>query len=155
MQNKADITSELESTLKPKIELLALSVNSIDINDIAIAIIAHKGAVGGFTGSNGGWTRPVVRPPLPGEQNWGHCVELPAFGLLEFDLLEFKAGTKCLFTPNSWGGRYTIDKGRWKGYQAIPESYFTADGGVIDPSSGKPAVGYFAFRPWVVVEGIS
>lgn len=101
-----------------------------DVDDIEVfarAIRDCHGVNGGFTGTNPGWTRPDIREPLAAESQWGHDVCLDAAGVMDVDGHLFAPkGTKCLFTLNSWGGRYTITSGRWKGYQAIPERYFKA-----------------------------
>lgn len=108
-----------------------------DMDAYAFAIENHLGILAGFTMSNEGWMRPVVRPPAAGERTDGHAVDCAAYGRLDIDIDGVKKGTRCLFTLNSWGGRYTIKEGRWKGYQAIPETYFTP--------------GQFVFRAWVFV----
>lgn len=110
-----------------------------NINLFAHAIETSCGLVGGFTGTNPGWTRSMVQPPKPGEYKWGHCVFLAGYGMYQ--------GKKCLFTPNSWGGRHTIQEGRWKGMQAIPEEYFLAS---TDTAVG-PVPGAYVFNAWVLV----
>lgn len=125
--------------------------STANIDTFAHAIRNFHGVVGGFTGTNPGWARASVRPPAQGEQQWGHCVYISAFGKLDLIVDDLPQGTKCLFTPNSWGGRYTISSGRWKGYQAIPEKYFTDNGGLTDPATGLPAVGVHVFNSWVLV----
>jgi hypothetical protein len=102
-------------------------VDSIEV--FAASIEKFGGLVGGFTGTNGGWCRPDCRPPLTGEKTWGHAVYLCAYGKLDVAVGDLPIGTKCIFTPNSWGNRYGIRSGRWAGYQAIPESYFTEQSG--------------------------
>ena len=117
-----------------------------NINLYAVAIKNHMGVIAGFTGDYDGWTRPCVRTPKS-TNTWGHCVDLCAFGELEYAMGEFKAGTRCVFTMNSWGGRYTIQTGRWAGYQAIPESYFTAS----QPTAVGTVDGIYVFPSWVLV----
>jgi hypothetical protein len=118
-----------------------------NIDVFAQAIKNFHGAVGGFTGTNEGWCRSVVRPPKTGETKWGHAVDLCGFGKLDVDVDGMKAGTKCLFTKNSWGDRYAIQMGKWKGYQAIPEEYFT----VSQITAVGLATGIHVFNSWVLV----
>lgn len=111
-----------------------------DINLFAHAIKAGNGLIAGFTGTNQGWMRDLIEPPKAGENKWGHCVALVAYGMYK--------GEKCVFTQNSWGGRYTITEGRWKGLQAIPERYFLATA----PTAVGPAPGAYVFNAWVLIE---
>jgi len=113
--------------------------NTYDIQIFSHAIQNNCGVIGGFHGSNPGWTQNVVRPPKPGEARWGHSVFLSGYGMYN--------GKKCLFTRNSWGGAYTIKEGRWKGYQAIPEDYFLAS----VTSAAGPSMGAFVYNSWVLV----
>ncbi len=110
-----------------------------DIDLFAHAIRNNCGIVGGFTGTTQGWLLPLVRWPQVGEQRWSHAVFLSGFGMYE--------GKRCLFTKNSWGGRYTISDGRWRGYQAISEDYFSA----IEPTAVGPVAGAYVFNAWVLV----
>lgn len=110
-----------------------------NIHVFAHAIKNNCGVVGGFTGTNPGWCRPLIAYPKQGEQKWGHAVFLAGFGMYQ--------GKKCLFTPNSWGGRYTIQEGRWKGYQAIPEDYFLAE----EVTAVGSIPGAYVFNAWVLV----
>jgi len=121
------------------------STSSIDL--YARAVEFDCGGIGGFTGTNEGWSRPVVRPPMPGEKKWGHAVSLDGYGLLDVDLPGAPKGTKCIFTKNSWGDRYGIQEGRWKGYQAIPESYFAAS----ENTAVGVVAGIYVFNAWVLV----
>jgi hypothetical protein len=118
-----------------------------NINIFAAAIRDNFGCVGGFRGTNEGWCQPVVRPPKEGENQWGHSVDLCAFGELDVQIGEFLPGTKCLFTKNSWGDHYAIKEGKWAGYQAIPEVYFTA----AQPTAFGLVKGIFVFNAWVLV----
>ncbi len=131
-----------------------------DINVFAHAIKYNLGVVGGFTGTNNGWTHPICMSPEKGDAKWGHCVDLSAFGRLEeqADIVgpngtfkRYPKGTKCLFTRNSWGERYTMQEGRWKGYQAIPEDYFKAS----EQTAVGPVAGVFVFNSWVFVPDTS
>lgn len=109
---------------------------TFDINVFAKAIRDHNGVIMGHTGSDNGWTRDMVLPPKKNEATWGHCTLGAGAGMY--------GGKQCIFTPNSWGGRYTIRDGRWKGLQAIPIDYFEA--------SGLSAVaGEYVFPSWVLV----
>ncbi len=110
-----------------------------DISLFAHAIRNNCGIVGGFTGTTAGWSTPIVRTPNVGEQRWSHSVFLSGYGQHE--------GQNCLFTKNSWGGRYTIQEGRWRGYQAIPESYFTA----AEQTAVGSVPGIYVFNAWVLV----
>lgn len=110
-----------------------------NIDLFAHAIKNNCGVVAGFTGTNDGWCRPIIRPPEPGEAQWGHAVYLCGYGIYN--------GKKCVFTPNSWGGRYTIQDGPWKGYQAITEDYFLA----APMTAVGPVPGGYVFNAWVLV----
>jgi hypothetical protein len=110
-----------------------------DIDLFAHAIRNNCGAVGGFTLTVQGWSLPLVRIPQAGEQRGSHAVFLSGFGMYE--------GKKCLFTKNSWGGRYTITEGRWRGYQAISEDYFLA----AENTAVGPVLGAYVFNTWVLV----
>lgn len=118
---------------------------SIDL--MALAIKDGFGALGGFTCSNTGFCRPDCVPPEQGEKKYGHALALTGAGLLDIDLPTIPKGTKCVFTPNSWGGRYEIKEGRWAGLQAIPENYFLA--------GEETAVGFVrginVFNSWVLI----
>lgn len=116
----------------------AIPGSTDDIEAFAHAIRNNCGVIGGFAGDNAGWTRAVAQPPK-GASQWAHCVFLAGFGMYQ--------GQKCVFTPNSWGGRYTIQEGRWKGYQAIPEAYFKA---LLDTAVG-PVAGAHVLNSWVLV----
>lgn len=118
-----------------------------NIDLYAHAVKNFAGCLGGFTGSNNGWCRSVVRPPNPNEARWGHCVDIAAFGRLDVETDGMPVGTKCLFTKNSWGDRYAIQQGRWKGYQAIPELYFKAGEEVAGSGFVK---GIHVFNAWVL-----
>jgi hypothetical protein len=121
------------------------SVDSIEV--FAHAIRNHRGVLGGFKGTNAGWCRPDVVPPKQGEYKWGHAVYLSGAGELDVDLPEIPKGTNCVFTPNSWGGRYTIRSGRWKGLQAIPESYFMAG----EQTAAGYVRGIYVTPSWTIV----
>lgn len=142
-------TDELRELAK-KLELFSYrmipgSISSIDI--FAHAIRYNHGGVGGYTGTNEGWMRPCVRPPQAGEHRWGHAVSHDAFGLMDVPDYGIPVGTKCIFTKNSWGDRYAIQRGRWKGYQAIPESYFSAG----EQTAAGFVNGIYVFNAWVLV----
>lgn len=141
MYESRDITKEMYEEALP-FDLFNFRVipgYTTDISLFAHAIETSAGLVGGFTGTNQGWTKALIQPPIPGENKWGHCVFLAGFGIYQ--------GRKCLFTPNSWGARYTIPEGRWKGMQAIPEEYFLASA----PTAVGPAPGAYVFNAWVLV----
>lgn len=110
-----------------------------DITLFAHAIQNNCGIVGGFTGTLPGWTQPLIRPPQVGEARFSHAVFLSGYGRYQ--------GRNCLFTKNSWGGRYTIQDGPWRGYQAIPEDYFTA----VEQTAVGPIVGAYVSNAWVLV----
>jgi hypothetical protein len=110
-----------------------------DIEAFAQAIKQFSGLLGGFTGSNNAWCKPLISVPASSDSKWGHAVYLAGYGMYQ--------GKKCLFTPNSWGNRYGIQEGRWKGMQAIPEEYFLAS---TDTAVGKVA-GYLVFNSWALV----
>jgi len=141
MFSKAGITSEVLGEALPfdRFTYRVIPGYTTNINVFAHAIQNNNGAVGGFTGTNGGWCRPVIEAPKVGEKKWGHAVFLSGFGVYE--------GKKCLFTPNSWGGRYTIKEGRWKGFQAIPEDYFLAG----EQTAVGLIPGAYVFNAWVLV----
>lgn len=107
-----------------------------DINIFAAAIRDFHGCVAGFIGSNSGWVREFITPPGKNESTWGHAVFLGGFGVFN--------DQKCVFIRNSWGGRYTIKSGIWKGFQAIPESYFEAKGNM-------GVNGEYVMPAWVLV----
>ena len=111
-----------------------------DIDLFADAIQKFGGILMGFTGSNNGWCKPLISVPSKDDRTWGHAVYGCAYGMYE--------GKKCVFTPNSWGNRYGIKEGRWKGLQAIPEDYFLAE---TETAVGK-VKGYLVFNSWVLVD---
>ena len=84
-----------------------------DIDLFATSIQQYFGLLLGFTCSNNGWCKPLVSIPARSDVTYGHAVYGCGFGMYQ--------GKKCIFTPNSWGNRYGIPEGRWKGLQAIPE----------------------------------
>lgn len=141
MLSQEGLTDEVRSEALPfdNYSYRVIPGSTGDINVFAHAILDNHGVVGGFTGSNPGWTQNVVRAPLAGESIWGHAVNLCGFGMYQ--------GQKCLFTPNSWGGRYTIPDGRWKGLQAIPEIYFETS----RASAVGDVTGAYVFNSWVLV----
>lgn len=110
-----------------------------NISLFAHAIENNCGVVAGFIGTNPGWMRDMILYPQGVEEKWGHCVWLIAYGMYQ--------GKKCVFTPNSWGGRYTIKEGRWKGLQAIPVDYFEA----APQTAVGPVPGGYVFTGWVLV----
>jgi hypothetical protein len=55
------------------------------------ALVLYGTVLAGFTGSNQGWSKEIVRAPLPGESTWGHAVFLVGY---EKDYL---------IGQNSWG----------------------------------------------------
>lgn len=142
MYSKAEITEDILKEALPFdiFNYRVIPGYTTDISLFAHAIETSCGLVGGFTGTNQGWMRPVIQPPKQGESKWGHCVYLAGYGIYE--------DKKCLFTPNSWGGRYTIKEGRWKGMQAIPEEYFLASA----QTAVGPAPGAYVFNAWVLVQ---
>lgn len=142
MYSSAEITEEMYKEALPFdiFNYRVIPGYTTDISLFAHAIKSSAGLVGGFTGTNPGWTKTVVQPPKPGEYKWGHCVFLAGYGMYN--------GKKCLFTPNSWGGRHTIQEGRWKGMQAIPEEYFLASA----QTAVGPAPGAYVFNAWVLVQ---
>ena len=142
MISKKEITEKVDLEAKEfdKYNYRMIPGGTTDIRLFAHAIKNGCGVVAGFTGTNPGWTRSIVRPPQVGESKWGHCVFLVAYGMYQ--------GKRCVFTPNSWGGRYTITEGRWKGLQAIPEDYFTES---ADTAVG-PAPGAYVVNSWVLIE---
>lgn len=141
MLSKDGITEQILADAKKwdKFTYRMIPGGTDDIGLFAHAIRNNGGVVGGFVGSNAGWLQPKVRPPQGREVYWGHAVFLSGYGMYE--------GEPCLFTRNSWGGRYTIRGGRWEGYQAIPVSYFTA---AMETAAGL-APGAFAYNSWVLV----
>jgi len=146
---KIALTDVLKSLAKKadQFNYRCIEGNTDSIELFAHAIKNFAGCLGGFVGTNQGWCRPVVRPPKVGEVKWGHAVDLCAFGRLDQEIDGMPLGTKCLFTKNSWGDRYVIKKGKWKGYQAIPESYFTA----TEDTAVGPIAGAFVYNSWVLV----
>lgn len=117
------------------------------IDSYAHAVQNFHGCLGGFTGTNEGWSKPVIEIPKTGQKRWGHAVDICAYGKLDVAVGKYPVGTKCVFTKNSWGDRYAIKEGRWKGYQGIPEEYFEA----FEYISGEKADGIFVFNSWVLV----
>jgi len=141
MFSQAEITDAMRKEALPfdRFTYRVIPGYTADINLFAHAIKNNCGVVAGFTGTNPGWCRPVIRAPQQGESKWGHCVFLSGFGMYE--------GKKCVFTKNSWGDRYSIPDGPWKGFQAIPEDYFLA---ATDTAVG-PVSGAYVFNAWVLV----
>ncbi|MFA6429762.1 MAG: hypothetical protein WCV84_04675 [Patescibacteria group bacterium] len=141
MFNAAAITPDILAKALPhdRFNFRVILGGTDDISLFAHAIRFNCGVVGGFKGTNIGWCRSEVRAPQAGEDIWGHAVLLCAYGMHE--------GKRCMFTRNSWGGRYTIQEGRWKGLQAIPEEYFTAG---VQTAVGE-AKGVYVFNSWVLV----
>jgi len=139
--SKEGITSEILAEAIPfdRFNYRVIPGNTSDINLFASAIRNHWGVLGGFTGTNQGWTVPLIQPPQPEQTKWGHCVYLCGYGMYQ--------GRKCVFTPGSWGGRYTITEGRWKGLQAIPEEYFKAS---VTSAVGE-VEGAYVFNSWVLL----
>jgi hypothetical protein len=119
-----------------------------DIEIFAAAIKYGLGAILGFTGTNNGWCScPVIRHPAAGEPKWGHAVYGDAFGKTDVAECGIPIGTKAIFIPGSWGGRYTFTSGRWKGYSAITAAYFEA--------GEQTAVGFvkgiYVFNGWTII----
>lgn len=141
MYSRAELVPEIFKKALPFDTFTYRSIpgHTSNIDIFAHAIENNCGVVAGFTGTNPGWTRDMIRYPQGGEEKWGHAVMLVAYGMYQ--------GKKCVFTPNSWGGRYTIQEGRWKGLQAIPVDYFNA---AFETAVG-PANGGYVFNGWVLV----
>jgi hypothetical protein len=119
-----------------------------DINVFAAAIRAGMGAILGFTGTNAGWCScPVIRPPKPGEPKWGHAVFSGEFGETDVAECGIPVGTRAVFVPGSWGGRYTFTSGRWKGRSAITAEYFLAS----EDTAVGPVSGIHVFPSWTVI----
>lgn len=141
MLSKADLTKEVFDLAKTydRFTFRMIPGATEDIDVFAHAIQENCGVIGGFIGTNEGWTNPVVSVPTGRGYRWNHAVFLSGFGIYQ--------GRKCLFTKNSWGDRYTIATGRWAGHQAIPEEYFNAE---LMTAVG-PAKGAYVFNSWVLV----
>jgi hypothetical protein len=118
-----------------------------DINLFASAIKTGKGLILGFAGTNDGWVCSVCKPPASSNNVWGHAVYGCAFGKTDVADCGITIGTKAIFTPNSWGGRYTFKTGRWRGYQAIPEAYFQAG----ESSTEGFIKGTYVFPSWTII----
>lgn len=119
-----------------------------DIEVFASAIKNGNGAVLGFTGTNEGWCScAAIKPPQPGQKRWGHAVFGEAFGKTDVEACGVPAGTKAIFIPGSWGGRYTYTSGRWKGYSAITAEYFLAG----EQTAAGYVKGIFVFNAWVIL----
>lgn len=109
-------------------------IPSIQIDDVARAILENFGVVGGVVGSNNAsWRSLEPRTPLESESMWYHGIFYGAFGIHE--------GRKFVATPNSWG-RFLLED--WKpgmppgfGWQRLYEDYF---------------VGKFQFNPWTLTD---
>jgi hypothetical protein len=113
--NKARINKELASFVL---------FNTID--SVAAGIQTYMGVVGGVTGSNPGWGDIAnPRPPVSGEELWGHC--------LYFFGYHMHNGLKCVIAKSSWGnaGGTTVHH--------IKENYF---------ESGN------TFNPWTLIPRI-
>lgn len=141
MFSRTEITPELMNEARPfdQFNYRVIPGQTTDIDIFAHAIRNQCGIVGGFVTTPAGWALPVVRPPLPGEAKTSHAVFLSGYGIYE--------GKKCLFTKNSWGDRYTITSGPWRGHQAIPEDYFLAS----ENTAVGPVPGIYVFNAWVLV----
>lgn len=141
MLSREGLTPELINEARPfdQFSYRVIPGQTTQIDIFAHAIRYQCGVVGGFVTTIPGWTIPVVRPPLPGETKSNHAVFLSGYGMYE--------GRKCLFTKNSWGDRYTITSGPWRGYQAIPEDYFLAS----ENTAVGPVPGIHVFNAWVLV----
>jgi hypothetical protein len=50
-----------------------------NIDAIKQAIYEYGIVLGGFVGSNNGWSSAIIRPPIKGEAQWGHAVCLTGF----------------------------------------------------------------------------
>lgn len=92
MRDKSGVIAEKEADDQ---ELNSFVINN-DIDSLAQAILAYKGAVFGVTGSNPGWadlTNP--RPPKAGETLWGHAIYAVDFHI-------HSDGQKCIIACTSW-----------------------------------------------------
>jgi len=119
-----------------------------DMDLFAHAIQEQHGIVAGFTGTNPGWCScPVCQIPKAGDGKWNHCIDIPDFGLTDVEECGIPVGTKALFFPNSWGGRYTFKTGRWKGNQAITADYFQAG----EQTAAGFVKGIYVSHAWVLV----
>jgi hypothetical protein len=67
-----------------------------DINGVAWGIQNYKGVVFGVTGSNSGWRdMKYPKPPMWGEETWGHALYAMGFHIC-------KDGQKCIIAKSSW-----------------------------------------------------
>lgn len=70
-----------------------ITQNTIDA--IALALREYNGVVFGVKGSNQGWQDMAnPRPPLPGEEMWGHAIYAMGYHLHN--------GQKCIIAKSSW-----------------------------------------------------
>lgn len=97
-------------------------ITSKDFGMIQQAIYQNKGCVAGFVGSNAGWSQPggIVRPPQPGEAQWGHAVYLRGWKIIN--------GLTEIIVHNSWGQGWG-DKGQ--GYVGL--DYFANPDNIFNP----------------------
>lgn len=68
------------------------------MENLAIAIKNHGGALIGAGGSNEGWFGADVRPPKQGENIWHHLMIATGYGM--------RNGRKYIKVLNSWGANY-------------------------------------------------
>jgi hypothetical protein len=92
MQDKTGVTDEKSAS---DIEANSFLIEDRSIDGVAAAIKNYKGVVFGVVGSNPGWKDLAnPRPPLSGEETWGHA--LYAYGYHLHDR------QKCIIAKSSW-----------------------------------------------------
>jgi hypothetical protein len=89
-------------------------IDDLSFNGIKNALAIWGHALGGYRGSNAGWSGEVIRKPKAGEPTWGHAITL--LGYLE----------QYILGQNSWG-----EQKHNKGIFKAPENYMPFEGWVI------------------------
>lgn len=111
-------------------------VDKIDPENLKTAIFLYGSVLAGFTGSNAGWQKEIVRAPKIGEATWGHAVALVGY-------------TKDYFIlHNSWGK----DNGN-NGMFLVPLNYLPFEAWVVMTDLPTPPAGTIGWAAARTVDG--
>ncbi len=111
MRDKTGVTPEVEASDK---ELYYFVLPQQNITGVAWGVQSYKGVAFGVIGTDEGWKDRInPRPPMLGEQQWGHA--LYAFGTHLHD------GQKCIIAKSSLGN---VDGTVEGAHHHIKENYF-------------------------------
>jgi hypothetical protein len=89
-------------------------IDDLSFENLKKTLFVYGHALGGWTGSNAGWAKEVLRAPKPGEKRWGHATALTHY------FKDYIGG------QNSWGEDKHKD-----GLFKAPETYLPYEGWVI------------------------